>query len=61
VPRITPQLAATIVDRFGDLAAVQRATAAEIAEVDGVDGSLAAAVKETLDRITDTSILDQYA
>jgi diadenylate cyclase len=61
VPRITPQLAATIVDRFGDLAGVQRATAAEIAEVDGVDGSLAAAVKETLDRITDTSILDQYA
>ena len=37
------------------------ATVAEIAEVEGMDGSLATAVKETLDRITDSSILDQYA
>jgi diadenylate cyclase len=61
VPRITPQLANAIVNYFGDLARVQRATAADIAQVDGMDSSLAAAVKETLDRVTETSILDQYA
>ena len=57
----TAALAGAIVERFGELSKLQRATAAEIAQVDGVDGTLATAVKETLDRITETSILDQYA
>jgi diadenylate cyclase len=61
VPRITPALANAIVDHFGDLAKLRRGTVAEIAEVEGIDGSLATAVKESLDRITDSSILDQYA
>jgi diadenylate cyclase len=61
VPRITPWLAGAIVDHFGDLAKLRKATAAEIADVPGIDGSLATAVKETLDRITESSILDQYA
>jgi diadenylate cyclase len=61
VPRITPQLANAIVDHFGDLASLQRATTTEISQVEGIDGSLATAVKETLNRITESSILDQYA
>ena len=61
VPRVTPLLANAIVDHFGDLAKLQRATVSEIADVEGMDISLATAVKETLDRITETSILDQYA
>jgi diadenylate cyclase len=61
VPRITPYVANAIVDHFGDLAKLQRATVAELATVDGVDTTLATAVKETLDRVTETSILDQYA
>jgi diadenylate cyclase len=61
VPRITPALAGAIVERFGDLSRLRRATVAEISQVDGIDGSLATAVKETLDRITESSILDQYA
>jgi diadenylate cyclase len=61
VPRVTPQLANAIVDHFGELARLQRATIAEIADVEGMDLSLATAVKETLDRIIETSILDQYA
>ena len=61
VPRITPTLANAIVDHFGDLAKLQRATVADIAEVEGIDGSMAAAVKDTLDRITEASILDQFA
>ena len=61
VPRMTPPLAAAIVERFGDLGGLRRATAAEIAEVPGVDASLATAVKDTLERITESSILDQFA
>jgi diadenylate cyclase len=61
VPRITQPVTNAIVDRFGDLAKLQRATIAELATVDGVDLALATAVKETLDRITEASILDQYA
>jgi diadenylate cyclase len=61
VPRITSVLANAIVDHFGDLARLRRATAAELADVDGMDASLAVAVKESLDRITESSILDQYA
>jgi diadenylate cyclase len=61
VPRITPALAAAIVERFGDLASLQRATIADIAEVEGLDVSMATAVKETIDRVTEASILDQFA
>ena len=61
VPRITPALSAAIVERFGDLASLQRATIAEIAEVEGIDITMATAVKETIDRVTEASILDQYA
>jgi diadenylate cyclase len=61
VPRITPQLAAAVVDRFGDLVRLRLATADELAQIDGVDESLAAAVKDMLDRISETSILDQFA
>ena len=61
VPRITPQLANAIVDRFGDLASLQRATTDEIGEVEGIDTELATAVKDTLTRITESSILDQFA
>ena len=61
VPHITPALSAAIVERFGDLASLQRATIAEIAEVEGLDLEMATAVKETIDRVTEASILDQYA
>jgi len=61
VPRITPMLANAVVDRFGDLATLRKATVADIADVDGIDESLAAGVVETLDRMTEASILDQFA
>ena len=61
VPRITPQLANAIVDHFGDLSSLQGATADDISQVEGIDVSLATSVKETLSRITETSILDQFA
>jgi diadenylate cyclase len=61
VPRITPVLAGAIVDRFGDLATLRKAAAVDIADIDGLDDSLATSIIETLDRITETSILDQFA
>ena len=60
VSRVTPQLAQAVVDRFGELSRLQRATVAEIAEVPGVDPEQAEDIKETLDRLTESSILDQY-
>jgi diadenylate cyclase len=61
VPGISSTTANAIVDHFGDLTKLQEASIAELAEVDGVDESLATAVKVTLDRITESSILDQFA
>jgi len=60
VPRMTPALATALVDRFGELAKLQRATIAELVDVPGIDVEHAQAVKDTLDRLTESSILDQY-
>ncbi|MFT6289886.1 MAG: diadenylate cyclase, partial [Ilumatobacter sp.] len=38
----------------------QRATVADLSEVDGIDSNTAAEVRETLTRVTETAILDQY-
>ena len=61
VGRVTPTLAMAVVERFGELARLQRATVDEIAAVIGVDHDLAESIKDTLDRLTETSILDQYS
>ena len=60
VPRLSDEQAAAISVHFGELAKLLRATADEIADVDGVSLKEARAVKETLDRLTETTILDQY-
>ena len=60
VPRLSDDQAAAIADHFGELAKLLRATAEEIADVEGVSLKEARAVKETLDRLTETTILDQY-
>ena len=60
VPRLSNPQASAIADHFGELAKLLRATAEEIAGVEGVSLKEAQAVKETLDRLTETTILDQY-
>jgi diadenylate cyclase len=60
VPRMTPALAAAVVDRFGELAKLQRANVVDLADVPGISESQAQAIKDTLDRLTESSILDQY-
>ena len=60
VPRLTDAQATAITAHFGELARLLRATAEDIAKVPGVSSRMAHAVKDTLDRLTETSILDQY-
>jgi len=60
VPRMTPALATAVVDHFGELSKLQRATVADLATVPGIDDAQAQAIKDTLDRLTESSILDQY-
>lgn len=60
VPRLGTEQAIAIADHFGELAKLMRATAEDIAAVPGVSTKLAVAVKDTLDRLTESTILDQY-
>ena len=48
-------------DHFGGLAKLQRATVADLESVDGVDHAMAVAIKDTLERVTESTILDQYS
>jgi diadenylate cyclase len=61
VHRLPPDTAATIADHFGGLAKLQRATVADLAAVDNVDEETAVAIKDTLERVTESTILDQYS
>ncbi|MEL6891887.1 MAG: DNA integrity scanning diadenylate cyclase DisA [Actinomycetota bacterium] len=61
VNRMTPEVARAITDRFPTLADVQRASIAELSEIDGVDAEIAANVRETLSRLTESAILEQYS
>jgi diadenylate cyclase len=61
VPRLDPATAYSVSMHAGELAKLQRLSAEELTEVDGVDLPMAVAIKETLDRLTETSILQQYS
>lgn len=58
--RLDSDAAAAIADHFDGLSKLQRATIDELAAVDGVDTATAADVRETLARVTESAILDQY-
>ncbi|NND75055.1 MAG: DNA integrity scanning protein DisA [Ilumatobacter sp.] len=60
VSRLSAKLAHGVADHFGGLAKLQRATLDDLMSVDGVDEATARAIRETLSRITESTILDQY-
>ena len=60
VNRLTDKLAVAVVGHFGGLAKLQRATVDDLMNVDGIDEPTARAIRETLTRITESTILDQY-
>jgi len=61
VHRLSDDSATKIADHFGGLSRLQRATAADLMAVDGVDDLTAASIKDTLQRVTESAILDQYS
>ncbi|MEZ5321236.1 MAG: DNA integrity scanning diadenylate cyclase DisA [Microthrixaceae bacterium] len=60
VPRLPDPVCTSIVDHFGTLERLMRATPEEIAAVDGVDDGWARTVKDSLSHIAESSILDRY-
>jgi len=60
VARLQTETATRIANHFGQLAKLQRASLQELMDVDGVDATMARAVKETLERVTEATIYDQY-
>ncbi len=60
VKRLPSGVAEGVAAHFGGLAKIQRATLDDLMSVDGVDESTARAIRETMTRITELTILDQY-
>ena len=61
IPRLTEDMAEAIVERFGSLPRVMRASIADLTGVEGVGESRARAIKDGLARLAETSILERYA
>ena len=61
VHKLSDDSASRIVEHFGGLARLQRATVPDLMEVEGVDDATAASIKDALQRVTETAILDQYS
>jgi excinuclease UvrABC nuclease subunit len=60
VNRLGDELSCRIANHFGEFSRLQRATVDELAAIPGVDNPTAVQIKETLERVTETTILDQY-
>jgi diadenylate cyclase len=60
VPRLPQPVIELIVERFGSLQKIMRATIADLDEVREVGESRARSIKEGLSRLAETSILDRY-
>jgi diadenylate cyclase len=60
IPRLPDSVVEHIVERFGNLQKVLRATVSDLDEVEGVGEARARAIKEGLSRLAETSILDRY-
>ncbi|HEV3400611.1 MAG TPA: DNA integrity scanning diadenylate cyclase DisA [Acidimicrobiales bacterium] len=60
VPRLPDSVIQHIVERFGSLHKILRATAADLDEVEGIGATRAKAIEEALKRLAETSILDRY-
>ena len=61
VHKLSDDSASRIADHFGGLRRLQRATVNDLMAVDGVDDITASLIKETLARVTESAILDQYS
>ncbi|HYX44836.1 MAG TPA: helix-hairpin-helix domain-containing protein, partial [Acidimicrobiales bacterium] len=60
VPRLPDSIVEHIVERFGSLHKILRASVADLDEVEGIGETRAKAIEEALKRLAETSILDRY-
>jgi diadenylate cyclase len=61
IPRLPESVIERIVDRFGTLQKIMRATIDDLDDIRGVTRTQARAIKEGLSRLAETSILDRYS
>jgi diadenylate cyclase len=61
IPRLPEAIAANVVERFGQLPKIMRASISDLVEVEGVGEARARAIKDGLSRVAESSILDRYA
>ncbi|HVM09779.1 MAG TPA: DNA integrity scanning diadenylate cyclase DisA [Acidimicrobiales bacterium] len=61
VPRLPEAVIERIVNRFGNLQKILRATTHDLDDVEGVGDARARAIKDGLARLAETSILDRYS
>jgi diadenylate cyclase len=61
IPRLPESVVEHIVERFGTLQKIMRATIEDLDDVEGVGATRARAIKEGLSRLAETSILDRYS
>lgn len=60
VPRLPDGVVDAIIERFGNLPKIMRATIDDLDDVEGVGEARARAIKEGLSRLAESSILDRY-
>ena len=60
IPRLPESVVEHIVERFGNLSKIMRATIDDLDDVEGVGETRAKAIKEGLSRLAESSILDRY-
>jgi diadenylate cyclase len=60
IPRLPDQIIQNIVDRFGSLQKILRATIEDLDDVEGVGEARAQAIKEGLSRLAESAILDRF-
>ncbi len=61
VPRLPEAIIERIVDRFGNLQKIMRATIDDLDDVEGVGEARAHSIKEGLSRLAESSIMDRYS
>jgi diadenylate cyclase len=61
VPRLPESVVSSIVERFGTLQKIMRASIDDLDDVKDVGGTRARAIKDGLSRLAETSILDRYS
>ncbi len=61
IPRLPDPIVEHIVERFGNLTKIMRATIDDLDEVEGVGETRAKSIKEGLSRLAESSILDRYS